>query len=96
MYPSRTWYLPAGKTFTMDLVIDPQMDFVQVFLDDRLYFESRYRASDDATIDLGVDTVGDPEMEDTYPGKLERLPERAGVCEELRQEWREQTGDSEP
>ena len=85
-YPSRTWYLPPGVTHTLDLVVDPHLDFLQVFLDDRLYYESRYYASDDATLDFGVDTLDDPQLEDAWLGTLEPLPERTGLCEELRRE----------
>ena len=85
-FPSRTWFLPPGRTYTLDVVVDPQLDFLQVFLDDRLYYESRYYGSDDATIDIGVDTLDDPLLEDRYAGVLEPLPERTGVCQELRRE----------
>jgi len=85
-YPSPVWFLPPGRTYTMDLVIDPRMTFVQVFLDDKLYYENRYLASDDARVDVGVDTLDDPAMEDTYTGTFTPLPERTGVCQELRRE----------
>jgi hypothetical protein len=88
-YPSRTWFLPPGETHTMDLVVDPRMNFVQVFLGDKLYYENLYLAPNDATIDLGVDTLGNPTVEDTYTGTFEPLPERTGVCEELRAEAEE-------
>jgi hypothetical protein len=82
-YPSRTWYLPPGVRHTMDLVVDPRMNFVQVFLGDKMYYENLYLAPNDATIDLGVDTLDDPRVEDSYSGSFELLPERVGVCEEL-------------
>ena len=88
-YPSRTWFLPPGETHTMDLVVDPRMNFVQVFLGDKMYYENLYLAPNDATIDLGVDTLGNPTVEDTYTGTFEPLPERTGVCEELRAEAEE-------
>jgi hypothetical protein len=89
-FPSRVWYLPPGKTHTMDLVVDPRMKFVQLFLSDQLYYENLYLPSPDATVELGVDTLDDPTVEDTYTGTFERLPERTGVCEELRREAAEQ------
>ena len=85
-YPSRTWFLPGGTTYTMDLVIDPRMNFVQVFLDDKLYYENLYLAPDDAEVAVGVDILDDPGVLDAYVGELEPLPERNRVCRELRQE----------
>lgn len=85
-FPSRTWYLPPGEAHTLDLVADPRIDVVQVYLGDKRYYENRYLAPEDATIDIGVDTLVDPILEDTYTGRLEPLPERVGVCEELRRE----------
>jgi hypothetical protein len=85
-YPSPTWFLPPGRTHTLDLVVDPRMNFVQVFLGDKLHYENLYLAPDDAVVDVGVDTLGDPRVEDTYTGTFTPLPERTGVCEELRRE----------
>ncbi|MGH9085649.1 MAG: hypothetical protein ACRDYW_09360, partial [Acidimicrobiales bacterium] len=85
-YPSPTWFLPPGRTHTLDLVVDPRMNFVQVFLGDKLHYENLYLAPDDATVDVGVDTLDDPRVEDSYTGTLTPLPERTGVCEELRRE----------
>ncbi len=85
-FPSRTWFLPPGETHTIDIVADPRMDFVQVYLGDKRYYENRFLPPDDATIDIGVDTLDDPMVADTYTGTFEALPERVGVCEELRRE----------
>lgn len=85
-YPSQVWFLPPGKTHTLDLVVDPRMNFVQVWLGDKMYYENLYLAPDDATVDIGVDTLDDPRVEDTYAGTLTPLPERVGLCEELRRE----------
>lgn len=88
-YPSRTWFLPPDRTYTLDLVADPRMNFVQVFLDDKMYYENLFTVPDDATVEVGVDTLGDPTVEDSYAGRLDPLPERVGVCEELRREAEE-------
>lgn len=85
-YPSPTYFLPPGEVHTLDLVIDPRMTFVQVYLGDRMYYENRYLAPADARIDIGVDTIGNPTVEDTYSGTLTPLPERTGLCRELREE----------
>jgi hypothetical protein len=82
------WFLPPGETHTLDLVVDPRMNFVQVFLGDKMYYENLYTAPDDATIDVGIDTVGDPSVEDAYTGTFTPLPERVGLCEELLAEAR--------
>src|SRR5690606_656290 len=85
-YPSPTYFLPPGKTHTLDLVVDPRMTFVQVYLGDRMFYENRYLGPADAQIDVGVNTVGDPTVADSWVGTFEPLPERIGVCQELREE----------
>ena len=85
-FPSPVLFLPPGRTHTLDLVVDPRMNFVQVFLGDRLMYENLYLAPDDAQVDVGVDTLDDPDVEDTYTGTFTPLPERVGLCEELRRE----------
>jgi hypothetical protein len=67
-------------------VIDPRIDFIQVWLDDQLAYQDIYSA-DDAVITIGADAIEDPLLEDTYPGRLDALPERnVAICEELRRE----------
>ncbi len=74
-YPSRTWFLPPGETHTMDLVVDPRMNFVQVFLGDKLYYENLYLAPNDATIDLGRRHARRPRASRTpTPGPSSRCP----------------------
>ena len=85
-YPSPTYYLPPGKVHTMDLVADPRVQFIQIYLGDRMYYENRLLVADDATMTVGRDTIGEPTIDDEYLGLLEPLPERVGTCKELRAE----------
>jgi hypothetical protein len=85
-YPSRTWFLPPDRTHTLDLVADPRMNFVQVFLDDKMYYENLFTVPDDARVEVGVNTIGEPTVADAYTGRFDPLPERVGLCEELLRE----------
>ena len=85
-YPSGTWFIPPDRTFTLDLVVDPRMNFVQVFLDDKLYYENLYFAPDDAEVAVGIDILDDPDLLDRFAGAFDPLPERNQVCQELRRE----------
>ncbi len=86
-FSSPTLYLPPDRTYTLDLVVDPEIDFVQVWLDDQLAFQDIYKAPEDAVVTIGADALGDPKLEDTYAGRLDPLPERnRALCEELRRE----------
>jgi hypothetical protein len=86
-FSSPTHYLPSDRTYTLDLVVDPQLDFVQVWLDDVLAFQDIYKAPEDAVVTIGADALGDPRLGDTYTGRLDPLPERnVALCEELRRE----------
>ena len=86
-FRSPTHFLPADRTYTLDLVVDPRLEFVQVWLDDELAFQSFYTAPADAVITIGADALADPELEDTYTGRLDPLPERnEALCQELRRE----------
>ena len=85
-FSSPVLFLPPDRTYTLDLVIDPRIDFIQVWLDDQLAYQDIYSA-DDAVITIGADAIGDPLLEDTYTGRLDALPERnVAICEELRRE----------
>ena len=79
---------PPVETHTMDLVVDPRMDFVQVFLDDQLLLREPLpgaeRRHDRRS---GSTRSAIPRSRTPTPGSFEPLPERnVGVCEELRRE----------
>ena len=86
-YRSPTLFLPPDRTYTLDLVVDPRLEFVQIWLDDVLAFQSFYTTPADALITVGADILGDPLLADTYTGRFDPLPERnVRRCEELRDE----------
>ncbi len=86
-FRSPTWFLPPDHTYTLDLVVDPRLEFVQVWLDDVLAFQSFYTAPADAVITVGADSLEDPLLQDVYDGRLDPLPERnVALCQELRRE----------
>jgi arabinofuranan 3-O-arabinosyltransferase len=80
-------HIPAGKEWLLDLVADPHMKVLQVWLDDFLMVETYYEPT--GVVDeraIGVDLTGDPTIADAFTGRLEALPERRGVCDELLEE----------
>jgi hypothetical protein len=79
---SSTRYLPSDQTFTMDLVADPRVLLLQIWLDDELMFETYYGAVDGRPV-IGRDVTGRDDIADTFGGTMDRLPARAGLCEEL-------------
>jgi hypothetical protein len=86
-FRSPTLYLPPERTYTLDLVVDPRLEFVQVWLSNVLAFQSFYTTPADAEITIGADVLGDPLLTDVYTGRLDPLPERnVHLCEELRAE----------
>ncbi len=86
-YRSATLFLPSERTYTLDLVVDPRLEFVQVWLDNVLAFQSFYTTPSDADITIGADVLGDPALDDAYTGRLDPLPERnVEICKELRRE----------
>lgn len=88
-FPTGTLFVPPERTWVVDIVIDPHIDKVQVWLDDELVFEDHYLGPTDGEIHLGVDALRDPRLEDRFPGLMEALPERGReTCEELRAEAR--------
>jgi hypothetical protein len=87
VYKSRPHYLPAAEEYTLDLVLDPRMHRLELWLDDQLRYESAYDIPADATVTIGENTVDlDDDVEGRYTGGLEPLPERTGLCQELRAE----------
>lgn len=77
-------HIPAGKEWVLDLVVDPHVKVLQVWLDDFLMVETYYEPT--APVDeraVGVDLTGDPTIADAFTGRLDALPERRGVCHEL-------------
>lgn len=85
-FPTETLYIDPDRTWTLDLVADRHIKFAQVWLDDRMVFETQYRVSPDAEVFVGIDALDDPDLEDTFPGLFEPLPQRDSVCPELRRE----------
>jgi hypothetical protein len=79
---SPTRYLPPDQTFTMDLVADPRVLLLQIWLDDELMFETYYGAVDGRPV-IGRDVSGREDIADTFSGTMDPLPERVGLCEEL-------------
>ncbi len=75
-------YVPADRTWTLDLVVDPQNRNLQLWLDDRLYLEAFYLVEDGTPV-IGRDVLGREDVEDAFPGRLDPLPERTGLCREL-------------
>lgn len=88
-FPTGTLFLPPERSWVVDIVVDPHIDKVQLWLDDELVFEDHYLGPDDGEVHLGVDALGDPTLVDRFPGVMETLPERGrATCEELRAEAR--------
>ncbi len=79
---SPTRHVPAGRTWTMDLVVDPHVQVIQIWLDAELMLETYYRAVDGRPV-IGRDVTGRDDIADTFGGTMDPLPERAGLCEEL-------------
>ncbi|MGH9214843.1 MAG: discoidin domain-containing protein, partial [Acidimicrobiales bacterium] len=79
---SPTRYVPAGRTWTMDLVVDPQVQVIQIWLDDKLMLETYYRAVGGRPV-IGRDVTGRDDIADTFGGTMDPLPERAGLCKKL-------------
>jgi hypothetical protein len=82
-FPSERYFVPPDKVWTLDMAIDHRIKFIQVWLDDRLYFEVQYRVTDDVEVTLAADAIDDPLLADVFPGRFDPLPERASVCPEL-------------
>lgn len=88
-FASPVLYIPADRTYTMDLVVDPRTQFIQVWLDDVLMFQDKYTAPVGTEIHLTADVLDDPLLEDSWAGRFDPLPERnVEVCRELRAEAR--------
>ena len=86
-FSSPVLYIPADRTYTMDLVVDPRMQQIHVWLDDVLMFQDKYTAPVGTEIHLATDVLDDPLLEDTWAGRFDPRPERnVGLCRELRRE----------
>lgn len=80
--PGPIRYIPADRTWTLDLVVDPQNRNLQLWLDDRLYLETIYEPAGGTPV-VGRDVIGREDVLDQFPGRLDPLPERVGLCQEL-------------
>ena len=85
-YASPTLFVSPDEVFNMELVVDPRVDVLQLWLDGEMIFEDFYAGADDATIHPGIDALDDPAIADAFPGRFEPLPERTAPCAELRRE----------
>jgi hypothetical protein len=86
-FPSIVHYLPPDRAYDLDLVLDPQIGFLQIWLDDLLMHQDIYRAAPGSEVTIGEDAIDDPQLEDEWAGRLDPQPERnIELCRELRRE----------
>lgn len=78
--------VPAGRSYDLDVILDPEVSQVEVHLDGILMYESYAIDVGGGPGFLGVDISGDPTVEDRFTGELLPLPAEQGLCEELRAE----------